>query len=199
MNRMLAMLAVAALCAAGCQTSGSNCGRGGCCPWLCGTDRGCCDQCECGPDCGCGPDCCCGPGYCEPGCGCSANCGCEQGGVCDSVFSDCPLCQGECRAFRRYCQPPCNTACGPYYGGEYDMSACNRCGRGPGCCICGCCEQYAGCCGPCNQPGPGCGNSGDQFYNFAPGPPTGQVAYPYYTVRGPRDFLLNNPPSIGPY
>lgn len=29
------------------------------------------------------------------------------------------------------------------------------------------------------------------------GPPTAQVAYPYYTVRGPRDFLLDNPPSIG--
>ncbi len=32
---------------------------------------------------------------------------------------------------------------------------------------------------------------------FTPGPPTGQVAYPYYTVRGPRDFLQSNPPSIG--
>jgi hypothetical protein len=32
---------------------------------------------------------------------------------------------------------------------------------------------------------------------FNPGPPTAQVGYPYYTVRGPRDFLLDNPPSIG--
>ena len=24
-----------------------------------------------------------------------------------------------------------------------------------------------------------------------------QVAYPYYTVRGPRDFLVDNPPTIG--
>jgi hypothetical protein len=32
----------------------------------------------------------------------------------------------------------------------------------------------------------------------AEGPPTGAVAYPYYTSRGPRDFLTNNPPSIGP-
>ena len=32
---------------------------------------------------------------------------------------------------------------------------------------------------------------------FTPGPPTGQVAYPYYTVRGPRDFLQSDPPSIG--
>lgn len=29
------------------------------------------------------------------------------------------------------------------------------------------------------------------------GPPTAQVAYPYYTVRGPRDFFMDNPPSIG--
>jgi hypothetical protein len=30
-----------------------------------------------------------------------------------------------------------------------------------------------------------------------PGPPSAHVAYPYYTSRGPRDFLINNPPSIG--
>jgi hypothetical protein len=24
------------------------------------------------------------------------------------------------------------------------------------------------------------------------------VAYPYYTTRAPRDFLMANPPSIGP-
>ncbi len=30
------------------------------------------------------------------------------------------------------------------------------------------------------------------------GPPVGQVTYPYYILRGPRDFLVDNPPSIGP-
>ena len=30
------------------------------------------------------------------------------------------------------------------------------------------------------------------------GPPAGAITYPYYTVRGPRDFLAKNPPSIGP-
>jgi hypothetical protein len=30
------------------------------------------------------------------------------------------------------------------------------------------------------------------------GPPTGAFAYPYYTTRGPRDFLAKCPPSIGP-
>lgn len=38
----------------------------------------------------------------------------------------------------------------------------------------------------------------DAAYNFNPGPPVAQTAYPYYTVRGPRDFLMSNPPSIGP-
>jgi hypothetical protein len=33
---------------------------------------------------------------------------------------------------------------------------------------------------------------------FTPGPPVGQVTYPYYTLRGPRDFLARNPRSIGP-
>ncbi|MGB7324273.1 MAG: hypothetical protein WBD31_05340 [Rubripirellula sp.] len=32
---------------------------------------------------------------------------------------------------------------------------------------------------------------------FTAGPPTGQVAYPYYSVRGPRDFFMDNPPTIG--
>jgi hypothetical protein len=33
---------------------------------------------------------------------------------------------------------------------------------------------------------------------LAKGPSMGAVVYPYYTVRGPRDFLLDDPPSIGP-
>ena len=32
----------------------------------------------------------------------------------------------------------------------------------------------------------------------ADGPPTPTVTYPYYTTRGPRDFLRDDPPSIGP-
>ncbi len=30
------------------------------------------------------------------------------------------------------------------------------------------------------------------------GPPTVAFAYPYYTTRGPREFLAKCPPSIGP-
>jgi hypothetical protein len=29
-------------------------------------------------------------------------------------------------------------------------------------------------------------------------PASAAITYPYYTVRGPRDFLAKNPPSIGP-
>lgn len=38
---------------------------------------------------------------------------------------------------------------------------------------------------------------GGQQY-FEPGPPTGAVTYPYYTNRGPRDFLARHPGNIGP-
>tara|TARA_B100000809_G_scaffold234736_1_gene252428 strand:+ start:1753 stop:1986 length:234 start_codon:yes stop_codon:yes gene_type:complete len=29
------------------------------------------------------------------------------------------------------------------------------------------------------------------------GPATAAYSYPYYTTRGPRDFLVDDPPSIG--
>ena len=77
----------------------------------------------------------------------------------------------------------------------------------------GSCQSAPETCAAC-QPGscPHCmdGSSGRdgplarhcQEYNAyrgaAPGPLTGAVAYPYYTVRGPRDFLARNPGSIGP-
>ena len=40
------------------------------------------------------------------------------------------------------------------------------------------------------------GNAGSYQHGQSGG--TAQVAYPYYTNRGPRDFLATNPPSIGP-
>ena len=33
--------------------------------------------------------------------------------------------------------------------------------------------------------------------NVGSGIPAPTTAYPYYTTRGPRDFFVNNPPSIG--
>jgi hypothetical protein len=131
----------------------------------------------------------------------------------------------DCALFRRHC----GHNCGPgYHPGPYDCSPCDSphwgcsghrhphgyvTGQG---CICQAhgVEQCPQCpphgvggyclnCGGPPSPGgeccPCCGPSGDHVYTFNPGPPTGQTAYPYYTLRGPRDFLLGNPPSIGPY
>jgi hypothetical protein len=64
---------------------------------------------------------------------------------------------------------------------------CRMLGRQHGCNNCNhCCSHF-----PRNTGlnGAGAGNEG---------PMTGQVAYPYYTTRGPRDFLAKNPASIGP-
>ncbi|MGD9128604.1 MAG: hypothetical protein PVH19_14600 [Planctomycetia bacterium] len=85
--------------------------------------------------------------------------------------------------------------CGlPFGGGLLGNDCCDEC-CDTGCCDTGCgetcCEEPARCglldrcCIPC-RPAP------------EMGPMTGTVAYPYYTHRGPRDFLAKNPPSIGP-
>ncbi len=41
------------------------------------------------------------------------------------------------------------------------------------------------------------GHHNTRNYDGPQGPATAQVGYPYYTTRGPRDFLTANPPSIG--
>lgn len=89
--------------------------------------------------------------------------------------------------------------CGPA-GCQSDSSvACESCG-GAGC---EACNGVA--CGRCGRPRaaacgfPGrIGSAGREADQFTPGPPTGTITYPYYTNRGPRDFLAKNPPSIGP-
>jgi hypothetical protein len=48
--------------------------------------------------------------------------------------------------------------------------------------------RHSGCC--CDDAGP--------VAQAPPPPSAGYVAYPYYTNRGPRDFLQGNPQSIGP-
>ncbi|MBI2825772.1 MAG: hypothetical protein HYX69_13890 [Planctomycetia bacterium] len=83
-----------------------------------------------------------------------------------------------------------------------------------GCCLidrlfgCGHCGACASKCGPypgCGTgccPGAGSGPAGPSPYGpdggAYDGPPTGAVTYPYYTTRGPRDFLAANPRGIGP-
>ena len=73
-------------------------------------------------------------------------------------------------------------------------ACCNKCGPYPGC------GQG---CGPGGCPAAGCGPAGPSPYGpdggaAYDGPPTGGVTYPYYTTRGPRDFLADNPRGIGP-
>ena len=125
------------------------------------------------------------------GCG-SGMCGCCEGVVddCVSHVLDCP--GGCCNS----CESGCND--GACYGGYMAncrdrvrelMSRCSCGGQGQ----CPCCQQARTLIG-----GPHAGRT-DAIYNFNPGPSSAQVAYPYYTTRGPRDFFLNNPPTIGPY
>ncbi|MCH8922392.1 MAG: hypothetical protein IIA67_04500 [Planctomycetes bacterium] len=69
-----------------------------------------------------------------------------------------------------------NSFCG---GGGGEAAGCSSCGGG------GQLLSRRGC------------DDGSCEVGFQPGPPTAQVAYPYYTVRGPRDFLARNPRSVG--
>ena len=107
-------------------------------------------------------------GPCQPGLGICDRLGWTQRGCAECVDG----CGGGCGLFGSGC-------CG---GGQ--CGGCNN----------SCLQNCLGKLLDCN----GCQGCGDQHYNFTPGPPTGQVAYPYYTTRGPRDFLMANPPSIGP-
>ena len=65
------------------------------------------------------------------------------------------------------------------------------------------CHDCRGCRGGLLHHG-GHGMHGAGGHHYRPetepaGGPVGLYAYPYYTIRGPRDFLVDNPPSIGPY
>jgi len=90
-------------------------------------------------------------------------------------------------------------------------------GRRPWTCMGGSCAQAPENCQSCDDqcceepgrdgffnPGRCCRMGRDRGYRargeegITPGPPTGTITYPYYTIRGPRDFLADNPPSIGP-
>ncbi len=64
----------------------------------------------------------------------------------------------------------------------------------------GVCEGPPGPCVLCG--GCGTGTNGTGLLHCcggpAPGGAPGGVTYPYYTLRGPRDYFTDNPPSIGP-
>ncbi len=80
---------------------------------------------------------------------------------------------------------------------------CQNCPPGGGGGLCNA-SHYPGCRpGPLTWQGGGLDYAGQLSYRDVrneqvnPGPPNASVGYPYYTVRGPRDFLLDNPPTIG--
>lgn len=78
-------------------------------------------------------------------------------------------------------------------------TGCGCCGGRPLCNLfgnCGLCKDKQGCGGGDCQAGCAdcCGTDPGQYG----GPATGAVTYPYYTTRGPRDFLAKDPRSIGP-
>jgi hypothetical protein len=174
-------------------------------------DASCDPGCGCEPGCGC-DICCeptCGEPCCEPECGCDVccepECGCDPGcGVCDPCCTD--TCTGAdgCSAgngsgngglFGKLCGRNGRNGNGNGRGGMANGQVCSACGD-PNCsgCLGGAAFGHAVASGLCPHAG-----GYPEAQTFNPGPPTGQVAYPYYTTRGPRDFLQNNPPSIGPY
>gem|GEM_PF-1230789 len=133
--------------------------------------------------------------------------GCDDGccGDCCSVDAECgcpgDTCCGDCCDATGCCEGNCDDGCCAAGCANCPSASCSsgRCGGGCSACGgrgCGLCQRLAGrvASGFCPHAGGYPAN-----YNYNPSPPTGQVAYPYYTVRGPRDFLRNNPPSIGPY
>jgi len=110
--------------------------------------------------------------------GCSVPCGQCGTGLIRGSCTDCPE---NCAACDACGYGECATAC----GGGCNMYIDPACQGGP-------CRGRGGMahgrgCGPC------CGDP-----PFDPGPAGGAITYPYYTTRGPRDFLASSPRSLGP-
>ncbi len=193
MNRWLLIGSMACLlvastgCRMGCGAGG--CGAGGCNSGTCNQSYGDCSDCaECNGG-GCNQ---CGPvgilGKLKAHCGCGGcSGGCGKGilgrmcGMCLSGGSS----TGCCGCGNSGCQGGCGSgACGGRLG----------CPAGP-------LGWQQGGLDYSSHLQPGLiGHDAPAALNnrpFTPGPPSAQVAYPYYTHKGPRDFLLDNPPTIG--
>jgi hypothetical protein len=116
----------------------------------------------------------------------------------DGPYSHSARHQGGCRDGA--CQEGCEDgACqgGECEGGQCPANACNDCESGA------CHKRHVGPYGGLAKhhltPEEEAALAGSDYGATGPaGPPTGAVAYPYYTTRGPRDFLAKCPPSIGP-
>jgi hypothetical protein len=129
--------------------------------------------------------------------------------------SDCAETTGGCESG---CSGGCESGCSGGCGGSCS-GGCGSCGYDP----CNIFSSGCGMLGSCGtQCGSGCGQSGrgtkggafgmgggmgggrrtprgwDSQRAMVSGPATGAVTYPYYTVRGPRDFLTLDSRPIGP-
>lgn len=180
MNRLLwiGTLALLLVASTGCQMGG--CGAGSCSSGACGQGSGDCGDCG-----GCND---CGPvgivGKLKArrgggGCG-SGNCG---SGILGKL---CGMCG-------------CGSSCGGDCGGTCGDGNCG-CGGRTGCRAGALGWQQGGLDYSSHlQPGLLGHNAPAALNNrpFTPGPPSAQVGYPYYSHHGPRDFLLDNPPTIG--
>ncbi len=75
-------------------------------------------------------------------------------------------------------------------------------GHAAGGCMAGSCMAAPETCAPCGGPACPGGHPGRCLGAHGPcmmgGAPLGAMQYPYYTTRGPRDFLAKDPQPIGP-
>jgi hypothetical protein len=110
-------------------------------------------------------------GACVGG-GCSGQCNAQCGGACATTLGRMGGISGVCG--EQGCRPGCIPGRLGWQQGGLDYSA----------------HLQPGCMGH---------HAGDALNSrpFQPGPASAQVGYPYYSHRGPRDFLLDNPPTIG--
>ncbi len=147
--------------------------------------------------------------------GCSTG-GCETGG-CETGGCSSGSCGGGCGIMGKLgCSGDCNGDCNGDCGGKCGCMGSKVLSRLGG--ICGMCGGKGGCRTGCVAGALGWQQGGlDYSSHLQPGIlghdapsalrsqaqygqgglPSAQVGYPYYTVRGPRDFLMENPPTIG--
>lgn len=133
----------------------------------------------CGTKC-CGPSSCLIDGSCGTCTDCPETCQPIETGCCGS-------CAGECGCEPCGCAPSGCDPCG------CDPCGCGECGIGNGKLRCMLASILPGKCGH-----GGCLAGLHERRNQKGYALMSQVDYPYYTLRGPRDYLVNNPPSIGP-
>lgn len=108
-------------------------------------------------------------------------------GVTGMLRGSCAKAPGMCAPCGAGCENGCASACGN--GGCHDCGGLVGLlkGKASGVHACRACRGHG--CGLCRGGVPNV---------TQPGPPAGQVAYPYYTTRGPRDFFLDDPRPLGP-